>query len=61
MKGSDFVFDFADGLHYKYHEVSLNKKATTNPKNNDTMCIKHVEMVALNQNHGKISTENTKD
>ena len=24
MKGSDFVFDFADGLHYKYHKVSLD-------------------------------------
>lgn len=38
-----------------------NKKATTNPKNNDTMCIKHVEMVALNQKNGKRSTKNTKD
>lgn len=38
-----------------------NKKATTNPKNNDTMCIKQVEMVALNQNNGKRSTKNTKN
>ena len=59
IKDNDFVFDFVDGLHYKYHKVSLNRggsyidsckwlkkqKATTNPKSNDTVCFKHVEMV----------------
>ena len=25
MKGSDFVFDFVDGLHYKCRKISLNR------------------------------------
>ena len=49
MKGSDFAFNSDDSLLYKFHKISLNrdgsntdsleylknKKATTNPKNND--------------------------
>ena len=49
MKGSEFVFDSVDLLHYKCHKISLNsggpyrdlkwlknnKKATINPENND--------------------------
>ena len=49
MKGSEFVFDSTDLLHYKLHKISLNKggsyidspkwlqnkKATINPGNND--------------------------
>ena len=52
MKGSEFVFDNIDSLHYKLHKISLNrggsyidspewlenKKATINPKNNDDKC-----------------------
>ena len=47
MKGSNFIFDKADLLYYKFHKISLdrgesyihspdwikNKKATINPKN----------------------------
>ena len=49
MRRSEFVFDSIDLLNYKLHKISLNrggsyldspnwlknKKATTNPKNND--------------------------
>ena len=49
MRGSEFVFDSIDLLHYNLHKISLNrggsyidspkwlenKKATINPKNND--------------------------
>ena len=53
MKCSKFVFNNVDLLHYKCHEISLNrptsykhsfkwlkktKKATINPKNNDYKC-----------------------
>ena len=24
MKGSEFVFDYVDGLHYKCNEINLN-------------------------------------
>ena len=48
MRGSEFVFDSADVLHYNLHKVNLNrggsyidspkwlknKKETINPKNN---------------------------
>ena len=55
IKGSDFIFDSVDLLHYRLHKTSLkrtgssymdspewlkNKKATINPKNNDGNCIK---------------------
>ena len=49
MRRTEFVFDNVDSLYYKLHKISLNrrgsytnspkwlknKKATTNPKNND--------------------------
>ena len=55
MRGSEFVFDNVDLLHYKLHKISLNrggsyidspkwlknKKATTNPKNNDDKCFQY--------------------
>ena len=62
IRGSEFVFDSADLLHYNLHKVSLNrggsyidsaewlknKKATINPQNNDEKCFQYVLTVALN-------------
>ena len=62
MKGSEFVFDNADSLYYKFHKISLNrggsyidspewlknKKATINPKNNDDKYFQYALTVALN-------------
>ena len=62
MKGSKFVFDRLDLLHYKCHKISLNRigsyidspkwlknnKATVNPKNNDYKCFQYAIAVALN-------------
>ena len=62
MKGSEFVFDSVDLLHYKCHKISLNrrgsymdfpewlknKKAAINPKNNDNKCFQYATTVALN-------------
>ena len=62
MKGSKFVFDSIDLLYYKLNEISRNrggsyidspewlkdKKATTNPKNNDDKCFQYAVTVALN-------------
>ena len=61
MKGSEFIFDSADLLYYKFHRISLNrgrsytdspkwlknKKATINPKNNDDRCFQYAITVAL--------------
>ena len=61
MRGSEFVFDSVNSLHYKIHKISLsrdksyidspkwlkNKKATINPKNNDDKCLKYALTVAL--------------
>ena len=73
MEGSGFVFDHADGLHYKSHTISLrrcgsyidspewikSKKATTNKQNNDKNCFKYVVIVALNhENIGKNPQKN---
>ena len=52
MRGSGFIFDRVDALHYNLNKISLsrsasyidspewlkNKKATINPKNNDNKC-----------------------
>ena len=75
MRGSEFVFDFVNELHYKLHKVDLNrgrsyvdlprwlknKKATINPKNmNDDRCFQYALTVALN--YGKINhAERTKN
>ena len=63
MRGSEFVFDSVDLLHYNLQKISLNrkgspyidspkwlknKKATINPKNNDNNCFQYVLTAALN-------------
>ena len=62
VTGSEFVFDTADLLYYKCHQISLNcvgshidspkwvkvKKATIDPKNNDDKCFQYALTVALN-------------
>ena len=62
MRGSKFVYDSVDVLHYNLDKVSLsrggsyidspiwlkNKKATINPKNNDDKCFQYALTVALN-------------
>ena len=62
MRGSEFVFDSVDLLHYNLHKISLNrggsyidspkwlknKKATTNPKNNDNKCFQYALTFASN-------------
>ena len=53
MRGTEFVFDSDDLLHYNLHKISLNrsgsyidssewlknKKVTINPNNNDNKCL----------------------
>ena len=63
MRGSEFVFDSADLLHYHFQKTSLNNKggsyidspkwlknnkATINPKNNDNNCFQHALTFVLN-------------
>ena len=62
MKGSDFIFDSIDILHYNLNKISLNrggsytdspkwlknKKSTINPKNNDHKCFRCALTVTLN-------------
>ena len=63
MRGSEFVFDGVDVLHYDLKKISLNrsgsyvdspewiknKKATVNPKNKkDDKCFQYALTVALN-------------
>ena len=62
MRGSEFVYDSVDALHYNLNKVSLsrggsyidfpkwlkNKKATINPKNNDDKRFLYALTVALN-------------
>ena len=71
MKGSAFIFDGADLLHYKSHRISLNrggsyidslewlknKKGTIIPKTNDDRCIQYAVSVALNHQNIKNNTE----
>ena len=59
---TDEVIDYVDALYYDLNKVSLsrsgsyidspewlkNKKATTNPKNNDDKCFQYALTVALN-------------
>ena len=54
MRGSEFVFDSIDLLHYDLHKISLNKgrsknkRASINPKNNDdTTCFQYAVTAAL--------------
>ena len=66
MKGSKFIFDSINLLHYQLQKTSLkrtgssyidspkwlkNKKATINPKNNDNNCFQYALTVALNHKH----------
>ena len=60
MKGSEFIYDSVELLHYKLHKISLNrggsyidspewlknKKAATNPKHNDDKCFQYAVTVA---------------
>ena len=62
MSGSEFAFGNVYLLYHKLHKISLNrggsyidspkwlenKKATTNPKNNDDKCFQYALTVALN-------------
>ena len=62
MRGSEFVFDNIDLLHYNLHKISLNrggsyvdspqclknKKATIYPKNSDDKCFQYALTTALN-------------
>ena len=62
MRGSEFVYYSVDALYYNLNKVSLsrggsyidspkwlkNKKATTNPKNNEDKCFQYNLTVALN-------------
>ena len=55
MKGSDFVYDSIDPLHYKCHKINLNcgwsyinspewlknKKAAVNPKSDGSKCFQY--------------------
>ena len=77
MKGSEFRFDYVDGLHCKYYKRSLNgggfyidsrqwlqnKEATINQKNkNDHIYLKYAVTPALNhEKNWKKSTKNIKD
>ena len=61
MKGSDFIFDSAELMYYKCHEVNFNrgvssidspdwikkKRATINLKNTDDKCFQYAANVAL--------------
>ena len=62
MRGSEFIFDNVDSLHYDCNKIGLsrggsyidspewlkNKKATINPKSNDDKCFQYALTVALN-------------
>ena len=62
MKGSDFVFDGVNYLHYDLNKISISKggsyidspkwlkgkKSTINPKNNDYKCFQYAVTLALN-------------
>ena len=68
MKGSEFIFDSVNSLHYHLQKTSLkktgssyidspewlkNKKATINPKNNNDNCFQYALTVALNYQNVK--------
>ena len=71
MTGSVFVFDKIDSLYHKLHKISLNrgrsykdspkwlknKKATINPKNNDSKCFQYAIIVSLNHEQIKSHPE----
>ena len=60
MNGSDFLFDFVAALHYKCHNVGLNRdgsyidspkwiidKITIYPQNSDEKCVQYAVTVVL--------------
>ena len=71
MRGSEFVFDSVDLLHYNLHKISLNrggsyidspkwlrkKKAIISSKNNDDKCFQYAATVALNYQNAKNNPE----
>ena len=71
MRGSEFVFDSVNLLHYKLHKIGLNrsgsqidspesfknKKAAINPKNDDDKCFQYALTVALNYQNIKNNSE----
>ena len=71
MRGSEFIFDSVDVLHYNLNKVSLsrggsyidsskwlkNKKATINPKNNDDKCFQYALTAARNYEQIKNNPE----
>ena len=71
MRGSSFVFDSVDLLHYNLHRISLNgggsyigfpkwlenKRATINPQNKDDKCFQYAITAALNYKRIKSHSE----
>ena len=71
MRGSDFIFDSVNLMHYKCHKVNYkhggsyidspdwvkNKKATIDSKNEDNKSFKYAATVALNQKNIKYNPE----
>ena len=71
MRGSEFIFDSVDALHFDLNKISLsrdrscidssewlkNKKATINPKNNDDRCFQCAVALALNHEQIKSHPE----
>ena len=56
MRGSEFVFDGINLLHYDLNKISLNRGATINPQNKkDDKCFQYALTVALN--HKKIKRD----
>ena len=62
MRGSDFIFDSTQAMHYKCHKMSFkrggsyiespdrtkNKKSTINQQNEDDKCFQYAATVAFN-------------
>ena len=72
MRGSDFIFDSVQLMHYKCLKKNIyicggsyidfpdwikNKKATINPKTTDGKCFQYGETVSLNYNEIKWNPE----
>ena len=75
IRGSEFVFDSVDLLHYNLHKISLNrggsyidspkwlknKKAAINPQNNDDKCFQYALTAALNYEQIKKNPQRISD
>ena len=53
MRGSEFIFDSVDALHYNFNKIRFsqwlkNKEVTINPKTIDDKCFQYALTVALN-------------